>query len=1841
MARSMEKHKNLSFHALFPTQLRKHYVHSTTTYSRTMSKPRQTVGDTPLPGVVGYDMVYGVTQDIINFQFKFLHATFIPGTKTTYIPQSLDTRPKPGGPGIFGTLGAPFVAISIGADTNFKNIRLFLPVTNGTVVYRDDNDDLQSLSFNSWTLSFLVNIGKTEITPQNINTMLILDSVKQQLNALPSSVFQPYSLFLDLENANIITSLQVTGVDWSTVDPLVQEEVSVRLTFYFTKTVPSTGNPYIVGYPVHSKNPAVTDPLPFFAPTDIKFSTTANVQTPGLSTLNYLVTVNNRTPTTDPRAGIFSAPQAVAGAQGFSMVSADLFVNQYIEGIFLNEVQNAFGVSETFRTTGPSSWGLFHLPDSTTQQVGTDSGLIPINLTTTLSTVCAAVLSTAGDQVALTLTGQFSCQLDWNEDWGKLGNLWLATVSHQQPFTITLGFSGGTDGRIDVTVTVVKGDPVDNINKSTVAKISDAVLAVFDGPNGVGHAAALADQFASNLESAQLDSLAANITSGVNVLSKRVILPAGEIFSVASLHVDSSNNLVTRLTYNDSLPFHATPAPFKAPPAPAPFTFPKPEPSPYSTTINVPLTTTRKLTTLGEIQNATLTHLELAGAAGAAKPATPVTEVQDSIQMVVSTELMYQKISATPLNPAQRLQSLLDSSGNPILFSIGTDNLFYATYSTPQTSASSPLLKLTDASAQWNPILSMPTVKGLENATAQAFAAAQNPSDGSIYLVLAVTIDADTMNGDSRVFVSPPMPNDVTKSNWKTIGSSWVERPRPKSLSNVKVPIAKANLGTPGANGQDIPLLVLSTKTVTGTDHRFATHYLVDIDSSNTNVETLWTEYALPNDAATILDLAVGNHPIGDVPNSGFETRGTYALYKTAGGDTVLNFTTLLDTTFNQSFHFQLSVPADTQTIYAVTNSDSGFTDVYVGGGSQLGFFAASNQLSGSTSTPIGNVPNVAELAVSYAGDSVSIWALDSNNSLWRLQSDKLPSESTPISWSSPLVIRKDIAQITPIYNKAQNVQELITVDAKTSQPSHLVRDPTTTIWTQNLLPVASLDKLLTFPSYTTQIRINDAVGRGIPGQAAQLSADQFVSVVVNGEAYNVGNAPVGVSAGPSGKITIVQPVTSIESPYFHISFPNGTSPVTINPAAKVTDKLFAVKTKEDLMSAKDSLGNPVFSGASEDNLNTAASVINQLSAHQPSNNPRAFLSSSLRSTLNPVSTGAWGLSIRRGKATFVAGTQAKTLLQGSKLSATGIDPTASFGDFCEWFSNGVEDALDVTFEVIDDILTIGAKIAGAIIKFAIRTFVELIKAAAILVGKILGIDVSGFLAWLGALFDWDEIVRTGKCINNILTVGLVQVENQIQSFEPVVRQYFAQAKNNLKSLGPQVPSNSFSNNPINAPPDFSQVGTDVAKFASAIIDNPIVQFVEDKILNNGILNRLQSTISVDGLPDITTLINNFWTNVVQPALDELYKDGKTTFDDLNALFSLATGGQGIGNLSVLQVLERVGIDVLVLILDVIENIAVALLELAVDLLKVVGAFLDAQVNVPFFSALWKELIGSDFTLAGGACLIIAIPIHTALAGLTGKSKFFPDGFESFSWSQIEPFLHPPTASPSPNLLSAQLGVDLFWVRSIMPAINAAFSALYDGLTAYTLYTYQEPGEGEPQIQLGPLPVIMGILPVLALGSAITAIPECQGLYAGTGQDLAYGLQIVNCILKFVDFAKSAGLSFLPIKRAKNIKISDTDPFPQATGFLEVMLGGLVIITAWPNLATHPKQVTSTVCWDLDSTLDGIALGCAGGVRLAGTDPDPETKKIAQSILTIASCTGSVFSIIAGLIGAYEFGQGV
>jgi len=158
-----------------------------------------------------------------------------------------------------------------------------------------------------------------------------------------------------------------------------------------------------------------------------------------------------------------------------------------------------------------------------------------------------------------------------------------------------------------------------------------------------------------------------------------------------------------------------------------------------------------------------------------------------------------------------------------------------------------------------------------------------------------------------------------------------------------------------------------------------------------------------------------------------------------------------------------------------------------------------------------------------------------------------------------------------------------------------------------------------------------------------------------------------------------------------------------------------------------------------------------------------------------------------------------------------------------------VEEVFDIAVDIVDDVLTIVATIAGEVIKFVISTLYQFIKATAVLVGKILGIDVSGmrfqtltlyfllnvvfpssgFLAWLGAVFDWDEILRTGKCFDNLIMTGLEQFEIQVQGFEPIVRNSIDKVKTNLRERAPQVQSNSITNTPLGIPPQVSQLGPD------------------------------------------------------------------------------------------------------------------------------------------------------------------------------------------------------------------------------------------------------------------------------------------------------------------------------------------------------------------------------------------------------------------------------------------------
>lgn len=108
-----------------------------------------------------------------------------------------------------------------------------------------------------------------------------------------------------------------------------------------------------------------------------------------------------------------------------------------------------------------------------------------------------------------------------------------------------------------------------------------------------------------------------------------------------------------------------------------------------------------------------------------------------------------------------------------------------------------------------------------------------------------------------------------------------------------------------------------------------------------------------------------------------------------------------------------------------------------------------------------------------------------------------------------------------------------------------------------------------------------------------------------------------------------------------------------------------------------------------------------------------------------------------------------------------------------------------------------------------------------------------------------------------------------------------------------------------------------------------------------------------------------------------------TIGQDLVHLFS----SQG-KSISTKQVLQKLGVDILLGIIDAIRSVVVGLVKMGAQILSDFKGYLNLKINIPIFSALYKKFIsgGSDLSLLDGLALIIAIPVTVLTKMATGRT---------------------------------------------------------------------------------------------------------------------------------------------------------------------------------------------------------------------------------------------------------------
>ncbi|KAL8636710.1 MAG: hypothetical protein Q9228_005927 [Teloschistes exilis] len=114
-----------------------------------------------------------------------------------------------------------------------------------------------------------------------------------------------------------------------------------------------------------------------------------------------------------------------------------------------------------------------------------------------------------------------------------------------------------------------------------------------------------------------------------------------------------------------------------------------------------------------------------------------------------------------------------------------------------------------------------------------------------------------------------------------------------------------------------------------------------------------------------------------------------------------------------------------------------------------------------------------------------------------------------------------------------------------------------------------------------------------------------------------------------------------------------------------------------------------------------------------------------------------------------------------------------------------------------------------------------------------------------------------------------------------------------------------------------------------------------------------------------------------------LQQSVSTVGQDIVALFS-----KNNKSLSVHQVLQKLGVDVLLSVIDAIRTVIVGLIRLGSDIMKDFQAYINKTIKIPIFSALWRTYIsgGTELTFLDGLALLLAIPVIIISKLVAGKT---------------------------------------------------------------------------------------------------------------------------------------------------------------------------------------------------------------------------------------------------------------
>ncbi|MGB0522681.1 MAG: hypothetical protein ACPGJS_06960 [Flammeovirgaceae bacterium] len=921
-----------------------------------------------------------------------------------------------------------------------------------------------------------------------------------------------------------------------------------------------------------------------------------------------------------------------------------------------------------------------------------------------------------------------------------------------------------------------------------------------------------------------------------------------------------------------------------------------------------------------------------------------------------STELMTNYQQAEVISAQKKLAALQTPDGHTLLFSIGTDNIFYLL---GQKSG-----VIGTGWEKFNLSNNMPV-----HGTVKTFAVSQNPNNHLIDVAVAVTV-----GGSDNLLVSlgnSPSSESFMSMHWQMV--QYDDSEHPTSQLNIQ------NIFITSDPVDSREYIVVDTEW----SYYLHRYY---IDPNKSLGKNYWNSMAQGSDLSPQVKSCIGRKGQDEVS-------GMYTLGEISSEQELLYVPTYNYWGPNSAPSVtRLQVPSGA-TALDVAYDSSGYTALFLAGNQNLYYFAADQQQNESSAATVFQnevFQNVTNLYAHRSGQKYIVWGLNGAGEIFYTTCD-ISSVTNPSSWSTPIPILKGVEQVTTYVNKTDDGSSFV-ANMGDGQIVLSTQNPSSTIWTNHdiVLPAGST---ISFDSYNTRIQVTDDQNQPKGQESVSISAVHRCQVLINNVPYVLDENPITVQTNHTGGVTVIEKLKGTTAgTNLKVAGLSGS----IDPMANGRKKFSQLTTVEALENAQIQYSNVnippkplVSAGVSYNDKSAVTSALGAMFSNiVPKLNPDGSAS-----FFKQPDAAAWKAvpAANVFQVSGVMGDVASATMFPSQFVAQGgvfdfsnaIDAFA--GDVFGWLGNVFEGAYHALIASIEGVWHMIIEIAGKAYRFLLHTLAAVAKAIEVIL-KAIKTFIKDVIDFIKYLFEWKDFVRTKDVFKNILLLNMQLVVDDLTNFKQTFDQDIQSLKSVIDNWAGSTAPDTWTGQVPNSGNDLGYVVSTISKVTD-VFSAPAMH-VFNYVLDHIVHIEMPNTSAVpqgDQVQSLMgTLVNAFQQegNIINSAFKRVQEE----------FFSSSTV---ITSMSLADVIKKLLAILADALLDSAENLIDTAIDIFVLLVDWSKQVLTATISFPILNELLKDFgVEIEFCLLDIFCLIGAIPATIYYKIATGSAPFSSsDGF--------------------------------------------------------------------------------------------------------------------------------------------------------------------------------------------------------------------------------------------------------